>query len=127
VGVVKAGSAGVDSTEVTRSHAAERADRSSATIPRPRAAGETEGALEVREWHRYGRRRLYVRTADGRTVGWLSLNNGSTRLTGEAERSRFQAAIVEWFAPPPAPAVADAQQPRIPRPRHRRAGAHRAR
>jgi hypothetical protein len=157
--MVKAWTTPVDATEVTHSHAAKRADRPSPTIPRPRAA---EGPLEVREARRYGRHRLYVDTVDGGVVGWLSLNNGAIKLTEEADRPWFQAAIVGWFADalpgaqvpaptperptatsdsggvlaPPAsdvraqaahaPPAAEAQ-PQIPGPRHRRAGAHRAR
>jgi hypothetical protein len=139
--MVKAWIAPVDATEVTHSHAAKRADRTSPTIPRPRADRAVEGPLQVREWRKYSRHRLYVDTAEGRVVGWLSLNNGAIKLTAEAERPRFQAAIVGWFAdalpgaeapapmatvPSPEPSAVHAQEPGIPGPRHRRAGTHRA-
>jgi hypothetical protein len=95
--VVNAWTAWADVLQVS-SHRANPTDRSSATLPRQRTAGKPEGTLHVRAWHRLGRRRLYVVTADGRNVGWLNVNTGTTKLSNEQERPQFQAAIVGWFA-----------------------------
>jgi len=121
--VVKAWAAPVDAFKVTR----HRLDQSSAAIPLPRTAEQSHDAGEpaVREWHKYGRRRLYVETAGGRTVGWLNLNTGDVKLISETERPLYEAAIIRWFAEalevaPPALVVAPAAA--LPKPR---SGSHR--
>jgi hypothetical protein len=96
--VVNTWTTAVDAQEVTRAHAATRPDRASATIPRPRAGDKAPGTLAVREWHRFGRRRLDVTTADGSTVGSLNVHTGVVTLTDEKDRAQVQAAIAGWFA-----------------------------
>jgi hypothetical protein len=115
--VVKGCLIGVDANKVSRHRLDERADRTSATIPRPRVSepASRDGALKVWEWHRLGRRCLFVEAAGGRTVGMLNVNTGVVTLSNEKERPLFEAAIVAWFTaaldePAPAPAEPSARQ-----------------
>ena len=124
--MVKAWTAPVDAFKVTR----HRLDQSTCAIPLPRTGEQTDdpGKTAVREWHKYGRRRLYVETADGRTVGWLNLNSGAVKLTSEKERQQCEAAIIRWLAealqvPPPA-LDADVTTPAAAVPKAR-SGSHR--
>jgi hypothetical protein len=49
--------------------------------------------LTVVRWHRYGKDRLYVNTADGARVGWVDRQTGTTTLEMEALAEEFRQAI----------------------------------
>ena len=66
----------------------------------------TDGsALTVIRWFKYGKRRLYVNTADGVQVGWVDLVSGERTLALPAMAAAFEAAIATDQTGKPLPYV----------------------
>jgi hypothetical protein len=67
-------------------------------IWRPNADLSVVEQLEAHAGSGHGRRRLYVTTSDGRTVGWVDLLTGQTQLDDPLLLERFEAAVAQWQA-----------------------------
>jgi hypothetical protein len=65
----------------------------------------------VQPWYRYGHRRLYVNTSDGRRVGWYDLQQGAATIELDEHRSSFDAAVARWIVEHPQP---DGPPPALP-------------
>ncbi len=55
-----------------------------------------DGPLVVVPWSKWGKRRLYVSTADGDRVGWVDLDTGERSLAVSGRASEFEAAIQSY-------------------------------
>lgn len=55
----------------------------------------TETGLIVVKWSKWGKHRLYVNTADDRTVGWLDVDSGEPTLDMPELKPDFEAALQE--------------------------------
>jgi hypothetical protein len=56
------------------------------------------GDVSVRRWRRYGRDRLYVTDAGGRSLGWHDLVTGETHVAVADAATDVAAAVSEWRA-----------------------------
>ena len=64
--------------------------------PRRGTSGRmTETGLIVVKWSKWGKHRLYVNTADDRTVGWLDVDSGEPTLDMPELKPDFEAALQE--------------------------------
>ena len=78
---------------------------SATTSSTPNKFATDGSALTVARWFKYGKRRLYVNTADGVQVGWVDLASGERTLTLPDLAEAFEAAIAAEQTDIPEPYV----------------------
>lgn len=67
--------------------------------------------MKVTRWTRHGHDRLYVKSSDGKPVGWQCLRTGAVTVEQESLRSTMLAALADH----PAAVVPDGPAPPLPR------------
>lgn len=82
------------------------ADVSAITASTVEASATVSSPLVVTRWLRYGKRRLYVKTADGTEVGWVDLVSGERSLAMAELADAFEAAIAAKQSDVPEPCTA---------------------
>ena len=78
---------------------------SATTSSTPNKFATDGSALTVARWFKYGKRRLYVNTADGVQVGWVDLASGERALVLPGLADAFEAAIAAEQTDIPVPYV----------------------